>query len=114
MIAINHLFIKDATAPVTPAEYYYNAKADVIAIEVSGTFASASLIAEGKVDKNAPDWTPLAVINLSDYTLISDGEITMPGIYEVGAEGIQYFRVRLAAVSGGALTAFCRAVTTGV
>ena len=114
MIAINHLFIKNATAPVTPSEYYYNAKADVIAIEVSGTFTSASLIAEGKVDVNASEWTPLAVINLSDYTLIENGEITTSGIYEAGIEGIQYFRVRLASISGGALTAFCRAVTTGV
>ena len=114
MIAVNHLMIKEATAPVTPTEYFYNAKCDAIAVEVSGDFSSASVIVEGRLDANSENWTPLALSHVSDYTGTENGEITKAGIYELGGEAVQYFRARLASVSGGAVTVFCRMLTTGV
>ena len=50
--------------------------------------------------------------NMGIYEVVKDGLITKAGIYEVGIEGIQEFRVRIESVSGGSATILGRAVST--
>ena len=94
------VFFDAATSPATSENYYANIKADVMAIEISGSFTSGTFAFEGQSDINSNTWTPIAGINLSDFSVTSSP--TKAGIYEVGIEGLQRFRVRIEALGGGA------------
>lgn len=113
----NIKFFDKATAP-GESEYYFNVKADIIAIEISGSFSAGSVIFEGQTDiekdpygSSQEEWTwvPIAGVNLSDYSFTSNPKAA--GIYEVPIEGLQRFRVRVESVTGGDISVFGRAVS---
>ena len=103
------LFFDKASTP-SVSKSYRNIKADVASVEFSGTFSSGKFYFEGKLDLNSPNWTPLVAINLSNYALVS--EVTQAGIYELGIEGVQLFRVRIEEISGGEANVYARIVNT--
>lgn len=103
-------FFDSVKTPITAAgtsESFFNSGFSVINIEVA-TGGSASLTVEGCINILKPDgtaktdaecdWTQLAVINLSDYS-VSD-TITAAGIYAVGINGTARVRVVAGSVSG--------------
>lgn len=98
--------------PEDKIEYYGNSKAEIISVEISGTFTSGLFHFEGIVDLATTEWTPIAGVNLSDYTISADP--AGKGIWEVPIEGLQRFRVRTEAVAGGEAKVFGRAIVTGV
>ena len=111
----NIVFFKDATSAGVSEYYYRNYNSEIISVEISGGFTSCNIVFEGLVDlENGEIWTPLAGINLSDYSITENGVATKAGIYEVAIEGVQKFRVRIAEVSGGNVTVFGRVIKTGV
>lgn len=99
----NFLFFSGATsAGVSKA--YANDTCDVCALQVSGTFTSATVKVQGKSDLAHGEYTDLAVIDLSALSVKK--AITAAGIYEAGIEGIQSVRVQVVSVSGGDITVF--------
>lgn len=108
----NFIFYKDATSPGLPKEDFNNISSEIIAVEISGDFTEGRFVFEGKTNLNTVNYTPLAAINLTDFSVAS--EVSNKGIYEIGIEGVQVFRVRIESISGGAATIFGRVLKTGV
>ena len=104
------VFFNKVTSPGVPENPYRNNKADVIALEISGSFTAGKFCFEGRTNMNSENWTPIVGINLSDYSITTAP--TAAGIYEVGVEGLQMFRVRIDSLSGGDATVFARVVNT--
>lgn len=90
---------------------YQNSKSDSITLQVYGTFTSASVKVEAKSEINAP-YTPIAVIDLADYSVCDNGAIVKAGRYAVGADGVMFLRVKLLSVSGGDITVVGLATNT--
>lgn len=107
---INFLFADKKSSAYTPSEPFKNSKADVMTVEISGTFTNGSFIFEGKTDVNSEEYTPLAAVDLSSYTVAR--KATKAGIYEIGIEGIQLVRVRIESINGGYATILGRVVLT--
>lgn len=112
---INYVFAKGATSPDDPepkicSKPYVNNSCDAIAVEISGSFTSASVAFEGKADLNAPEYTSLSGVNLTTFDLTTTA--TGKGIWEIGVEGIQVFRARVVSVSGGDITVLGRCVAS--
>lgn len=106
----NISFFEKATSAGT-SEVYQNRKSDSITLQVHGTFTSASATVEARTDINAP-FTEIALIDLSNYGVISDGAITKAGRYAIGADGIRELRVVLNSVSGGDISVSGLATST--
>lgn len=112
----NISFFKNQDAPAT-SKSHYNTKEEELAFEVSGS-GTFKIYFEGQVDiteevnETSGNWTPIAAINLTDFSLETDG-ITKPGIYTFAIENIQRFRVRIESIAGGAITVFGRGITEG-
>lgn len=92
--------------------YYGNNNAEIISVEISGSFTSGAFHFEGQVDLANEDWTPIAGVDLSDYSITANP--TGAGVWEVPIEGLQRFRVRVESVSGGEAKVFGRVIKTGV
>lgn len=103
-------FEGETVSPDAKIEYYRNLKSDIMSVEISGTFTSGTFHFEGMADYSSSEWTPIAGINLSDYSITSDP--TGKGIWEVPLEGLQKFRVRTEAVVGGVAKVFGWVVVT--
>lgn len=108
----NFIFYKDAVAPGLPKEAFNNISSEIIAVEISGDFSDGVFVFEGKTNLNSSEYTPLAAVNLTDFSVSST--VSKKGIYEIGIEGVQVFRVRIESISGGAATIFGRVLKTGV
>lgn len=104
------VFFNKVTSPGVPNNPYRNNKADVIALEISGSFTTGKFCFEGRADIHSNNWTPVVGINLSDYSISTFA--TSQGIFEVGIEGLQLFRVRIEELSGGDATVYARVVST--
>ena len=118
MIGQKNIKFFDKVSAPGESEYYFNVKADIIAVEISGSFSAATVAFEGQTDiqkdpiSNDPStwtWVPIAGVNLSDYTYTA--KPAAAGIYEVPIEGLQRFRVRVESVTGGDISVFGRAVS---
>lgn len=101
----NFLFIDKATEALT-SNQLKNKSSDNLTIQVSGTFTSAEFNVQGKTDINSNEWVNLSVVNVSDYSVVSN--VTKKGIYTLSVEGFSFLRVNLTAVSGGNITVFGR------
>ena len=99
-------FEGDLVNPDDKIEFYGNIHADIISVEISGSFSSGLFHFEGLVDLDNDEWTPIAGVNLSDYSIETDP--TGKGIWEVPIEGLQRFRVRTETVTGGTAKVFGR------
>ena len=87
-----------------------NSMADLIDLQISGTFTSCSVALKGKVDLNA-DYQVLKVINLSKFEAVS--EMTEAGIYEAAIGGMQSLQVEITSVDGGYITIVGRILKEG-
>lgn len=98
--------------PDDKIEYFGNNNSEIISVEIAGDFSSGLFHFEGVVDLGNEVWTPIAGVNLSDYSITADPE--GKGIWEVPIEGVQKFRVRTESVTGGTAKVFGRVIKTGV
>lgn len=105
----NFVFADKATSAYISNDYV-NSIADVLDIQVSGTFTSADIIIEGKSDLNA-DYVALKVIDLAQLKAVSN--ITSTGIFELGITGLQVIRIKINSVAGGNVTVVGRIVKEG-
>lgn len=95
VIQKNCEFVKNTNAPIV-SKIFPNATGDILTLQISGDDGKYYL--EGR---NNPDfdWTPLAGINLSDFSAVREG-FTKAGIYEIGIVGIRELRVRVESTLG--------------
>lgn len=88
-------FIVKQNTPIISKEFS-NSTGDILALQIEGSNGLYHL--EGRNNSKCT-WTPLAGINLSDFSVVRDG-FTKAGIYEVGIVGIRQIRVRVESVEG--------------
>lgn len=94
--------IDGATAPAISNVFVNNACA-VCTLQITGSFAAATVLVEGIVNVASNQWVTLAAFNLSDLSLEKDGA-DKAGIYQVGIEGILRVRMNVTEISGGDIT----------
>lgn len=94
--------IDGATAPVISNVFVNNACA-VCTLQITGSFAAATVLVEGIVNVASNQWVTLAAFNLSDLSLEKNGA-DKAGIYQVGIEGILRVRMNVTEVTGGDIT----------
>ena len=101
----NFVLFKEQTT-ATDSPNYINTRAEAISVQIDGTFSSGSFQFLGKVSKNA-NWEPIFLtINLSDGTV--GDTVTSKGIYTADISSYKYFKLKINAISGGAVTAIAR------
>ena len=84
-----------------PQQKFLSVSGGELLVQMSGN-GTATLVIEGKSHAAVGDWTPLAAIDMTDYSVSE--EITRSGIFAVSTVGISCLRASLTAVSGGAVT----------
>lgn len=94
--------IDGATAPAISNVFVNNACA-VCTLQITGSFAAATVLVEGIVNVASNQWVTLAAFNLSDLSLEKNGA-DKAGIYQVGIEGILRVRMNVTEVTGGDIT----------
>lgn len=99
---------REAVATGTSDEYE-NKKAETLTIQISGTFTTATVVVEGFIDT---EYCGLAVINLKDYSLVENGEMTAKGQYATDISGMEKYRFKITALSGGNVNVVCVATAT--
>ena len=102
--------ISAVTVP-TVSNTFVNNKCDACLLQITGTFASATVSVEGIVDVNSGSWVSLATFNLTDLDIKTAG-MTAKSIYQVGITGILRVRVNVTAVYGGNITVVANFVGT--
>ena len=95
----------DKASSATISDVYINGNCDVLGIQVSGTFSSATIKAQGVVDADSTDWVDIGAIDLADMSAKKSG-ITAKGVYEIPIESLYKIRVNVTAVSGGNVSVF--------
>lgn len=108
----DNLLMVDQATSAKASDVYMNSDCDACSVQLSGTFTSATVYVQGKLDPNGTTWVNLAVINLNAF-LIDDDGISNSQIYEVGIEGVPCVRLNVTAVSGGNLSAYVSFFNTG-
>lgn len=98
----NIKMLDGATAPAI-SNVFVNNNCASCTFQVTGTYTSATVAAQGIVNLDSGAWVDLAVFDLSDLKLNDEGT-GENGIYQLGIEGIPRVRFALTAVSGGSLT----------
>lgn len=106
-----HVFFDSVNTPLSAAAVSPSIGTNgfqVLTLEVTG--ADASLTVQGCLNVIGRDgllkpdaeceWTNLAIINLSDYSVIE--EITEKGVYAIGIGDTARYRVNVTSVSGSA------------
>ena len=93
--------IEGATSATTSTELINN-DCDSTAIQVWGTFTDVSLTVQGKTDPNA-DYVAIALVNLSGYTIVTNGDVDAAGLYQIGSDAIHSLQVVVNSVSGGSV-----------
>lgn len=102
--------ISNATVP-TVSNTFINNKCDACALQITGTFTSATVSVEGIVDVNSGSWVSLATFDLTDLDIKTAG-MSDKSIYQVGITGILRVRVNVTAVAGGNITVVANFVGT--
>ena len=105
MRVISRALLIDKATAATISSVFVNSSCDILGLQVSGTFTSATIKVQGVVDADSTDWVNLAVLNLGDFAVETSG-ITAKGIYEVGIESMNKVRVNVTAVSGGNVSVY--------
>ena len=101
--------VKNPISAAGTSESFHNNGFSTMIIEVDAS-GSASMTVEGCINIIESDgetkedsdctWTELAIINLSDYSVLSS--ITASGIYAVGINGTARVRIVCSSISGTA------------
>jgi hypothetical protein len=99
-------FHNEATQTGNGAEYSVSMGGSnlIMIISTSGTSTARTIHFEGK--GQAGEWVAIKCFNKTSTTSATSSSGTSPEIWECGLEGIQKFRVRISAVSGGNLSIF--------
>lgn len=105
MKTVSNVLLINAATTATASSYVANNECDILGLQVTGTFSSATVYVQGMVNIDSNTWVNLAVMNLTDFDLKNAG-ITAAGIYEVGIEGVLRVRVNVSAVSGGNISVY--------
>ena len=105
MRRIDNLLMIEKTKSAKTSAVYTNTNCDACSIQLSGTFTSATVYLQGKIDPAGNTWVNLAAINLNAFTVDDDG-LSNTQLYEYGIEGVPFVRINVAAVSGGNLSAY--------
>ena len=88
-------FINETSEPMI-SKVFTNPTGDILTLQVSG--ANGLYFLEGR-NNTKGDWVPLAGINLSNFSVITDG-FSAAGIYYIDVSGIREVRVRVESVEG--------------
>lgn len=95
----------------TVSNTFVNNNAEICALQISGTFSSATVKVEGIVDINSGKWVSLATFDLTDLDLKTNG-MSDKSLYRVGIAGILRVRISLTAINGGDITVMANFVGT--
>lgn len=102
--------ISGASTP-TVSNTFVNNNSEICTLQISGTFASATVKVEGIVDINSGRWVSLATFDLTDLDLKTNG-MSDKSLYRVGIAGILRVRISLTAINGGDITVMANFVDT--
>lgn len=91
--------IDEATGAMT-SETLLNGDSDSTSIQVWGTFADVSLTVQGKSAVDG-EFVAIGLIDISTYTIVTNGEVVKGGIYQIGSDALTAIRVIVNSVSGG-------------
>lgn len=97
MRVIKEFKMLDKVSSAQVSDEVWNLVADIITIDVDGSFSGASLLVQGKSDKDST-WRDISMIAFDGYAIKS--EITEPGAYIGPILGYSSVRINLASVSG--------------
>ena len=103
----NFYALKDANAPMSGPETW-NKRGDTLTVQAEGTF-TGELLVLGCSDLESEEYHVLSGFD-SSFNIVD--KMVAAGIYTFPIEGMGKYRVKLNAISGGKVSAFCR-VTTG-
>lgn len=95
--------IDGATEPII-SNTFVNNISDVLTLQITGTFSSATVLVEGLVNVQTNAWTTLAAFNLTDLSLKTGDGMEEEGVYQVSVAGILKVRIRVSAITGGDIT----------
>lgn len=102
----NFIFLTDASSS-TESEIFYvpNNKENTLTIQLSGESPSGVVLKIlGLTDVENGDWTELAGISLSDYSIKT--YLSLIGIYQYDIEGIKQIKISLDFITSGSITVF--------
>lgn len=105
MTTVSNVLMINAATSAAVSSNYTNNNCDILGIQVTGTFSSATLYIQGMVNTDSNTWVNLAALNLTDFDVENAG-ITSAGLYEYGIEGVMMVRANVSAVSGGNITVY--------
>lgn len=105
MRVISRALLIDKATAATISSVFVNSSCDILGLQVSGTFTSATVKVQGVVDENSTDWVDIGAIDLSDLSTETSG-ITAKGVYEIAIESFNKVRVNVTAVSGGNISVY--------
>ena len=94
--------IDGATTP-SISNVFVNNVSTYCALQITGTYSTATVAVQGVITGNSQDWTDIAVFNLSNLE-IKTADMTGNGIYQAAVEGIPNVRINVRAISGGSIT----------
>lgn len=107
MRTIANMMMINAATSATTSSAFVNNSCDVLGLQVTGTFTSATVYVQGIVNADSNTWVNLAVLDLNSFGLTENG-ITAKGVYEAGIEGVLQVRINVSAVSGGNVSVYCK------
>ena len=90
--------INGATAPAV-SNVFSNNTSYLCAMQVTGTYSTATVKLQGMIDTDGNNWTDIAVFNLSNLELKPNSQGN--GIYHAAIEGVLRIRMNVTAVDGG-------------
>lgn len=101
-----HTFHNETTAIGNGTEYSVSMGGSnlMMIISTAGTSTARTIHFEGKAQSG--EWVAIKCYNKTNTTSATSSTGTTPEIWECGLEGLQKFRVRISAVSGGNLSIF--------
>lgn len=104
----NFVFFKSASAAAVSGKAV-NCGADILSLQVSGTFTSLNMEVQGRVDvedTTDSNFVPMYCLNVG--TMEGAATITEKGVYEIPVEGQRQVRIEINSISGGTAQAFGR------
>ena len=101
--------IDAAEAPAVSSVFANNA-AYLCAMQITGTYSTATVKVQGLIDTGSAEWTDIAVFNLSNLDLSPNSRGN--GIYHAAIEGILRIRVNVTEIAGGDITVVANFVGT--
>lgn len=111
MIVYNNFTpLNNITAP-TEGPVTINTQGETVTVQVSGDGAGMDIAVLAQSDYQSKDWFTLMGFNLSTFESVDT--ITANGMYQFPIDGVGRFKIKVNAISGGAVTVFCK-ITKGV